>query len=161
MQPGTVLTFGLGEGLFALPVTLVQEILDTRPVSPLPDTPPHLLGVIDVRGTSVAVVDLRQLLSQPPLEDTPDTRFVVLLLEHGGRRLPVALRVDRVIEVSSLDGNRLEPVAGADLLRWNERLIEGLGRRHGAFVTVLRLQGLFDSDGSRTVALLSDRMESA
>lgn len=146
MQPGTVMTFGLGEALFALPVTLVQEILDTRPVSPLPNMPPHLLGVIDVRGTSVAVVDLRRLLGEPAREEAPDTRLVVLLLDHGGERFPVALRVDRVIEVTGLDEGRLEPVAAAELLNWDPRIVAGLGRRNGAFVTVLRGQGLFDPE---------------
>ena len=154
MQPGTVTTFGLGEALFALPVTMVQEILDTRPVSPLPNMPPHLMGVIDVRGASVAVVDLRRLLGEPPREDAPDTRFVVLLLDHDGQPLPVALRVDRVIEVTGLDDGRLEPVAGAALLSWDPRIVAGLGRRNGAFVTVLRTDGLFDRD---VVAALAGR----
>ena len=146
MQPGTMLTFGLGEALFALPVTLVQEILDARPVSTLPNAPPHLLGVIDVRGASVAVVDLRRLLGEPPREEAPDTRLVVLLLDHAGSQLPVALRVDRVIEVTGLDDGGLEPVAGAELLAWDPRMVAGLGRRHGAFVTVLQASGLFDPE---------------
>lgn len=148
MQPGTVMTFGLGDALFGLPVTLVQEILDARPVSALPSAPPHLLGVIDVRGASVAVVDLRRLLGEAPRDDAPDTRFVVLILEQGGRRLPVALRVDRVIEVTGLDDGRLERVAGSELLRWAPRMVAGLGRRNGAFVTVLRTEGLFDDEGA-------------
>lgn len=146
MQPSPVMTFGLGDALFALPVTLVQEILDTRPVSTLPNAPPHLLGVTDVRGASVAVVDLRRLLGEDAREDAPGTRFVVLILEHGGRNLPVALRVDRVIEVTELDDGRLEPVAGSDLLCWDPRMVAGLGRRNGAFVTVLRTDGLFDGE---------------
>lgn len=146
MESGIMMTFGLGDALFALPVTLVQEILDARPVSPLPDAPPHLLGVIDVRGASVAVADLRRLVGAPAREDAPDTRLVVLLLDHGGDRLPVALRVDRVIEVAGLDGDRLEPVASAELLAWDPRMVAGLGRRDGTFVTVLRAAGLFDRE---------------
>lgn len=144
MTTDTLVTFGLGEALFALPVTLVQEILDIRPVSPLPGAPPHLLGVIDVRGTSVPVVDLRRLLGEPPREDAPDTRFVVLFLADGGAARPLALRVDRVIEVAGLDDGRLEPVAEAGLLAWDPRMVAGLGRRGGAFVTVLSTDGLFD-----------------
>jgi purine-binding chemotaxis protein CheW len=41
----TYMTFGLGEALFALPVTLVQEILDVRPVSRMPNAPPHFLAL--------------------------------------------------------------------------------------------------------------------
>ncbi len=144
----TYMTFGLETTLFALPVTLVQEILDTRPVSRLPNAPPACLGLIDVRGRSVTVMDLREILGEPPREDAPDTRFVVLRVEHAGRRIPVALRVDRVIEVTTLDGDRLEPVEGASLLRWDERMVEGIGRRNGDFVTALRLEGLFGRNGT-------------
>ncbi len=152
MEPGIVMTFGLGEAVFALPVTLVQEILDARPVSRLPNAPPHLLGVIDVRGTSVAVADLRHLVGEPPREDAPDTRFVVLLLEHEGECLPVALRVDRVIEVTGLDDDRLDPVAAAGLLAWDPGMVAGLGRRNGTIVTVLRARGLFDREAMAALA---------
>ena len=161
MQPGTVTTFGLGEALFALPVTMVQEILDARPVSPLPNMPPHLLGVIDVRGASVAVVDLRLLLGEPPRDDAADTRFVVLLLERDGQPRPVALRVDRVIEVTGLDDGRMEPVAGAELLSWDPRVVAGLGRRNGAFVTVLRTDGLFDGEMAAALIRRSSGQEAA
>jgi purine-binding chemotaxis protein CheW len=138
------MTFGLGETLLALPVALVQEILDARPVARLPQAPAAVLGLLDVRGTSVTVLDLRRLLQEPPREDAPDTRFVVLHLEHDGQPLALALRVDRVIEVARLDHDRLEPVAAAGLLRWDEHRIQGLGRRNGQFVLVLRLTGLLD-----------------
>jgi purine-binding chemotaxis protein CheW len=102
------------------------------------------MGVIDVRGASVPVVDLRRLLGEPPREDAPDTRFVVLLLTDRGAARPLALRVDRVIEVAGLDDGRLEPVAETGLLAWDPKMVAGLGRRGGAFVTVLSTEGLFD-----------------
>jgi purine-binding chemotaxis protein CheW len=141
-----VVTFGLGDSLFALPVALVQEILDPRPVSRLPNAPPHLLGVTDVRGTSVVVIDLRAYLGEGSRADAPDTRIMVLKLEKEGSALLVALRVDRVIEVTALDDNRLEPLAEAVLLNWDQRMVEGIGRRNGTFVTVLRLAGLFSRE---------------
>lgn len=158
MQIETVMTFGLGDALFGLPVTLVQEIFDPRPVMRLPNSPHYLLGVIDVRGTSVVVVDLRRLLGEEPREDAPDTRIVVLLLEHGGEMLPVALRVDRVIEVADLDTGSLESVSGAGLLDWDQRVVEGIGRRNGAFVMVLRLGALFDRD---VIAAMASRLRPA
>jgi purine-binding chemotaxis protein CheW len=147
-----VVTFGLGSSLFALPVALVQEILDPRPVSRLPNAPAHLLGVTDVRGSSVAVIDLRSFLGEPHRPDEPDTRIMVLKIDKGGNALLIALRVDRVIEVTSLDDNRLEPLAEAAFLNWDERMVEGIGRRNGAFVTVLHLAGLFDRDVMATLA---------
>ncbi|TNC52000.1 chemotaxis protein CheW [Rubellimicrobium rubrum] len=141
-----VVTFGLESSLFGLPVALVQEILDPRPVSRLPHAPSHLMGVTDVRGSSVAVIDLRTYLGEPMRPDAADTRIMVLKLDRDGAALLVALRVDRVIEVTSLDDDRLEPLAEAALLNWDQRMVEGIGRRNGTFVTVLRLAGLFDRD---------------
>lgn len=145
MKAETVVTFGMGEELFALPVAAVREILDPPRLSRLPGAPEHVLGLIDVRGASVAVVDLRLLLGQPPREDTQDTRIVVLNVERGGRRHVVALRTDRVIEVAELDEGRHEPLAEAELLHWDERVVAGIGRRGGAFVTVLDLDRMFDA----------------
>jgi len=161
MQDGPVVTFGMGDSLFALPVALVQEILDPRPVSRLPNSPQHLLGVIDVRGNSVAVIDLRSLLGEPPREDHADTRIMVLQIDEDGGdadALHVALRVDRVIEVTGLDDGRLEPLAVAAFIDWDQRMLEGIGRRNGTFVAVLRVQGLFDRE---VIAGLAARPHSA
>ena len=152
MRSDTVVTIGIGEALFALPVSLVQEILDPRPVSPLPRAPSHLLGLVDVRGVSVAVVDLRRLLSEPDRADAADTRIIVLRFESGGRDLALALRVDRVIEVTMLDEGRLDPLAESRMLHWDERMVAGIGRRNGAFVTQLSLDGMFDPEVLQAVA---------
>jgi purine-binding chemotaxis protein CheW len=151
----------MGDSLFALPVALVQEILDPQPVSRLPNSPQYLLGVIDVRGSSVAVVDLRALLGEPAREEQADTRIMVLHLgqrgnEAGPRHL--ALRVDRVIEVTALDEGRLEPLAEAAFIDWDQRMVEGIGRRNGAFVAVLRVEGLFDRDVIAALAARSPPM---
>ena len=169
MQDGPVVTFGMGESLFALPVALVQEILDPRPVSRLPNSPRHLLGVMDVRGQSVAVVDLRALMGELPREDQSDTRIMVLQIDKGGPgggTLHVALRVDRVIEVTRLDDGRLEPLAEAAFLDWNLREVEGIGRRNGSLVAVLRAEGLLDRDmvgdlAARPGEALGARLEQA
>lgn len=142
---GQVVTLGIGDERFAVPVGRVQEILDRRRITRIPNAPAHVMGVIDVRGTGVSVVDLRAILGLPRAEDDDATRIVVLWIETGGRRAQVALRTDRVFEVAELDDGRIEPVPEADLLRWDNRLIGGIGRRHGAFVTLIDLDRLFES----------------
>ena len=143
----TVVTFGLADTLFALPVAPVVEILDVRPITPLPRTPAHLLGLIDRRGASVPVIDLRRLLGRPDCDDAPDTRIIVLGLRgDGDADHSVGLRVDQVIEVTELDEAVTRPLAEADLLKWHESMVAGIGRRDGAFVTVLDVEGLFADD---------------
>jgi purine-binding chemotaxis protein CheW len=136
---------GCGEELFALPVARVQEILDLCPITRLPHAPPHLLGLIDVRGESVAVADLRRLLGQTPAPDSSATRIIVLWLALPDTRRMVALKTDRVIEVADLDPGGLDPVPEKGMFNWDDRLIAGIGRRNGRFIAVLDLERMFQN----------------
>jgi purine-binding chemotaxis protein CheW len=134
-------TLGVAEELFAAPVEKVQEILDMRPLARLPQAPDTLLGMIDVRGQGVPVVDLRLTLGLPAAPDTENTRIIVLALDGAGGDHRLGLRADRVFEVTVLDQNELDPppaIGGS----WPGRCIAGLGRRNGRFVTVLDLERL-------------------
>lgn len=140
-------TLGVAEEIFAAPVEKVQEILDMRPIARLPQAPANLLGMIDVRGQGVPVLDLRLTLGLEPKPDTENTRIVVLALAGQSGETRVGLRTDRVYEVTVLDEPALDapPTIGGR----TARNIVGIGRRNGAFVTVLDLEHLLGSiDGS-------------
>jgi purine-binding chemotaxis protein CheW len=140
-EPVQYVTLGVADELFAAPVGKVQEILDMRPIARLPQAPAALLGMIDVRGDGVPVVDLRLTLGLPPAADTENTRIIVLALEGRSGPLRLGLRADRVFEVTLLDDETLDPppaVSGD----WSGRCIAGIGRRDGRFVTVLDLERL-------------------
>jgi purine-binding chemotaxis protein CheW len=134
-------TLGISKEIFAAPVERVREILDMRPIARLPQAPPNLLGMIDVRGQGVPVLDLRLTLGIEPAGDNENTRIVVLVVDTGKGEMTVGLRTDRVFEVTVLDEDRLDPppaVKGS----WSGDCIAGIGRRNGNFVTVLDLDRL-------------------
>lgn len=136
-------TLGVGEELFAAPVERVQEILELRPIARLPKAPANLLGMIDLRGQGIPVADLRRTLDMAEAPDTHNTRIVVLKVCPAGRpETTLALKTDRVFEVTVLDEDALDPPPeiGAG---WQVRAIAGIGRRNGAFVSVLDLDQLF------------------
>ncbi|MDT8856026.1 chemotaxis protein CheW [Paracoccaceae bacterium Fryx2] len=141
-----VLTLGVGDDLFAVPVTRVQEILDLQRVSRLPNAPRHLLGVIDVRGEGVPVVDMRALLGLAPVPDTEANRIVVLWVMAGEERAVVAIKADRVFEVTALDSAALTPLPQNRLLRWEQQMVVGISRVNGAFFTVLDIDRMFDAE---------------
>ena len=60
-------TFGLGAEVFAVPVTLVREILDYRETFRIPGGPDYLLGLTDMRGEGVTTIDLRLRLGLSPV----------------------------------------------------------------------------------------------
>jgi purine-binding chemotaxis protein CheW len=134
-------TLGVAGELFAAPVEMVQEILDMRPVAALPQAPTNLLGMIDVRGEGIPVLDLRLTLGIPAAEDTENTRIVVLRVAAETNSLKVGLRTDRVFEVTVLDSEILDPPPAING-NWRGRAVAGIGRRNGAFVTVLDLDQL-------------------
>jgi purine-binding chemotaxis protein CheW len=135
-------TLGVASELLATPVERVQEILEMRPISRLPHAPAGFLGMIDVRSQGVPVVDLRVKLGFEPAPDTENTRIVVLTVRSGDEELTLGLKADRVFEVTVLDEDHLDPPPRIGS-GWTSQAIAGIGRRNGAFVTVLDLEGLF------------------
>jgi len=148
-------TLGIAEERFAVPVERVREILQVQPVARMPNAPPYFLGMIDVRGQGVPVVDLRLKLGLDEARETENTRIIVLQVVVDGHDLTLGLKTDRVFEITALDGDRLEPPPEIGT-RWRSDCIAGIGRRNGAFVTVFDLSRLF---AVTEVAFIAPSME--
>jgi purine-binding chemotaxis protein CheW len=139
------LTFGIENERFALPVERVREVLDVRPCSRLPQSPDFVLGLIDVRGESLVVVDLRLRFGIPAAAATNRTRIIVVEAVVAGAKLGLGLMADCVFAVSDLDGAALEPPPSIGQ-RWRAECVVGVGREGGRFVVALDLDALIDSD---------------
>jgi purine-binding chemotaxis protein CheW len=144
---GQFVTLGIDREVFAVPVETVLEILDMRTLFRVPEAPPHLAGLIDVRGRGVPVIDLRIKLGLPGLEVTDGTRIMVLEVPVTGRQLVLGLVADRVFEVAPLDDGRIDPPPDIGS-RWNSDYIRGVGRRGDNFVVVFDLARLFSDDAA-------------
>ena len=144
-------TLGIEHEVFAVPVDIVQEILDMRPVCRMPEAPAHVAGLIDVRGRAVPVIDLRVRLGLPAVAATPNTRILVLDVTVRAHHLAMGLIADRVFEVTSLDAGTIGPPPDIGT-GWRCEYISGVGRRGDDFVIILDLSRLLSSD---EVALLS------
>ena len=139
------MTFGIDREIFAIPVALVQEILDLQPISRLPRAPDYLLGLMDVRGTGLPIIDLRIKLGLKSIEPTNRTR--VIILESAGESLPAVrprhgLRPSRS-PTSAASNSRRHRRSGA---KWRSDCVTGIGRRGDDFVIVLDLERLIASD---------------
>ena len=145
-------TLGIGRELFGIPVEAVLEIIDLREMFRVPDAPAYLAGLIDVRNRSVPVVDLRVKLGLPAAAPTETTRIMVLEIAAAGRQLVIGLIADRVFEVASVDGGRLEPPPDIGT-RWRSDYIRGVGRRGDSFVVIFDLERLFSSDDAAFIGV--------
>jgi purine-binding chemotaxis protein CheW len=145
-------TLAIDQEVFAVPVEAVLEILDMRPMFRIPDAPAYLAGLIDVRGRSVPVVNLRLRLGLPVVAPTEHTRILVLEAPIDGRSITLGLIADRVFEVTSLDRGAIE--APPDIgMKWRSEHIRGVGRRNDGFVVVFDLTKLFATEGELLISV--------
>lgn len=96
------LTFRLGEQEFGVPIQQVQGIQGWDKVTEIPETPPHVLGVIDLRGTVVPIIDLRRRLGFQQCEFGTTTVVIVVKVEDEGTERTYGLVVDAVSEVCDI-----------------------------------------------------------
>lgn len=115
-----LVVFAAGGELYGLTIQQVREVVPAASyhITPVPLTPPHVRGVMNLRGRVVPVMDLRVRLGLPPAPVTPATRIVMVEGEPG----TVGMVVDRVVEVLWVDGSDVQPPSpvvaqgGADFL---------------------------------------------
>lgn len=88
--------FTIGEDTYTLPVEMLTEIIIPQKIFPVPTTPPQVLGVINLRGNIVPIVDIRHVLDLPKTTHPTQTAIV----RHG--QMVVGLMVDSVTEVASV-----------------------------------------------------------
>jgi purine-binding chemotaxis protein CheW len=105
-----MLTFALDSESYGVDIQRVQEIRGWSPVRHIPEAPHHVLGVLDLRGTIVPIVDLRALIGLSGMEATTTTVIIVLSVEtDNGSRL-FGIVVDRVSDVADVSEQSLRPV---------------------------------------------------
>ncbi len=112
---------------YGLELLKVQEVVLPTALLPLRGTPPAMLGVMNLRGQVVPVLDLGVHLGLPPQPSAPATRFVVL--EDKGEIL--GLRVSAVEDVATLAEHEVEAPDEARLGRLHSRLFRGVARQSG------------------------------
>ncbi|MBK8575222.1 MAG: purine-binding chemotaxis protein CheW [Elusimicrobia bacterium] len=114
---GKFLTFFLEKEEYGFEILKVHEIITLLPVTPVPRMPAHLLGVINLRGKIIPVVDLRLKLGLPPIKNQD---CIIIVRAHN---IEVGVSVDRVSEVTNIADKDIEEVpsfgegvTGEDLL---------------------------------------------
>ncbi|HAT10909.1 MAG TPA: chemotaxis protein CheW [Planctomycetes bacterium] len=104
----TYLTFALGEETFALSILRIREIIGIIGITPMPGMPPHVRGVLDLRGKVIPVVDLRCRLGFTPVPDRKRTCIVIVQVGNLADAILVGLVVDRVCDVRDIPPSAIE-----------------------------------------------------
>lgn len=104
-----VLTFSLGREVYGVDILRVKEIRGWSPVTRIPQSPPAVLGVLNLRGAVVPIIDMRVRFALPAAEFTPVTVIIVLSLrtESGVRECGIV--VDNVKDVVDITPDAVRP----------------------------------------------------
>ena len=103
------LTFILGNQEYGVEILKVQGIQGWGNVTSMPNTPEYLLGVINLRGAIVPIVDLRKMFNLARAEFNAVTVVIVVKVNFGAHERTVGLVVDAVSEVYNITSNELNP----------------------------------------------------
>ncbi len=136
------LTFELDKEIFAIDVSQVKEVLDFTKITKIPRTPDFMLGVINLRGSVVPVIDIRKKFGMNISEITINTCIIVLEIEYDNELLTIGAIADSVKEVFELEPKDIEPAPKIGT-KMNIEFIKGMGKRNDDFVIILDINKIF------------------
>jgi purine-binding chemotaxis protein CheW len=134
-------TFRLENESYGINVMQVQEVLRYTEIAPVPGAPPYVLGIINLRGNVVTVIDTRSRFALPNAETTDQTRIVIIEAESQ----VVGILVDAVAEVVYLRQSEIEttPNVGNDE---SAKFIQGVCHKNDELLILVDLEKLMSDE---------------
>jgi len=129
--------FVVGEEEFAVPILSIQEIIKPIEWTRVPFVPNYVLGVFNLRGNVLPLIDLRKKFSTPAAEIDENTRFIVMKIKGED----VAFVIDRLTSAIRIPKKEILPPP--ETYNNEDDIIEGVGRlKDGRIITILKVDNL-------------------
>lgn len=142
-------TFRLAEETYGINVMMVQEVLRYTEIAPVPGAPDYVLGIINLRGNVVTVIDTRLRFGLDPSEVTDATRIMIIEAEQQ----VIGIMVDSVAEVVYLQQSEVETAPNVG----NEetaRFIQGVCNKNNELLILVELNKLMTEEEWSEVAAI-------
>lgn len=157
-QTNQYLTFRLGEEIFALEIGKVREVLDFSAVTKVPQTPPFMRGVINLRGSVVPVMDMNLKFGRPDTEKTVNTCIIIAEVTVDGENTIVGALADSVQEVLDMEPGQIEPAPKIGT-KLNTEFIKGMGKADDTFIMILDIDKVFSVEEMGQIGTSSQTAE--
>ena len=140
-QPRQYSTFYVSDLFFGIDVLNVQEVLRYTEIAPVPGAPSYVLGIINLRGNVVTVIDTRQRFGLMPTEVNDNTRIVIIEAD----KQVVGIMVDSVAEVVYLRQSEVEtaPNVGNDE---SAKFIQGVCNKNNELLILVELDKMMSEE---------------
>lgn len=140
------LTFSLGIEKFAIPVDRVQEIVEFGQVTKIPNAPEHMLGIINLRGRVLPLLDTRLKLGLTATERTQRTRVLVLeIADEHDRNLQLGAMVDVAREVVEISDKDIQDAPEVENLKTSAP-ITGIVNNNGEITMIMDIGKVFTTE---------------
>jgi purine-binding chemotaxis protein CheW len=132
--------FVIGEEEYAIPILNIVEIIKPIEFTRVPSVPEYVLGVFNIRGSVIPLIDLRRRFNLEPMNNTGDTRYIVMKGEDN----TAGFVIDRLTEAIRIKSNRIDPAP--DNGAGDKGMIYGIGKRDDSMLTILKVESLLKRD---------------
>lgn len=135
------ISFTIGAEEYGIDIMAIREIKGWVPATHLPETPPYMRGVIDLRGTIVPILDLRSRFGGQATDAS--ARHVIMVVAMGAT--VAGILVDAVADILAVDETDIQPVPQMDRAA-ADAFVSGLVTVNGRMVAILDLAHVFDAN---------------
>jgi purine-binding chemotaxis protein CheW len=138
-----VVAFSVGDGEYALDIMRIKEIINPVAITAVPKAPSFIEGVIELRGAILPIVDMRKRFDLAATAATRATKFLIVAIEIGGRRMIVGLIVDGVSEPIRVARDQVRPAPA--LATAEAAYFTGVVHHSGRILMVLDLDAILST----------------
>lgn len=148
-REGKYLTFTLGTEEYGIGILKIKEIIGMMPITPVPRTPEHVKGVVNLRGKVIPVVDLRLRFGMEAIPYTERTCIIVVETTGALGKLQIGIVVDAVSEVLNIKGDETEdtPTFGTNV---DTQFILGIAKTEGGVKILLDIDSVLCAEDIST-----------
>ena len=133
-----MVVFKLLKEEFAIEVTSVESIIKFQAITKIPHAPDFVVGVTNLRGNIVPVINLNKRLELPQTEQDEETRIIVVILKDS----KVGMVVDGVTQVIEIEESEIEPTPTVTM-SIDSSFIRGIVKIESQLVILLNLEKVF------------------
>jgi purine-binding chemotaxis protein CheW len=144
-REGKYLTFSLADEEYGIGILKVKEIIGMIAITAVPQTPPHVRGVINLRGKVIPVIDLRLKFGLPAMAYTERTCIIVIEIAKNTSHLLIGILVDSVSEVLNIKGVDIEDTPNFGT-RLNTDYILGMAKSGGKIKILLDIDRVMNAE---------------
>jgi len=145
-REGKYLTFNLDEEQYGIGILKIKEIIGMMPITPVPQTPEYVKGVINLRGKVIPVVDLRLKFGMDAMDYNERTSIIVVEIKGETGTVMIGIVVDSVSEVLNIKAEDIEdtPTFGTT---FDSDYILGMAKMDGGVKILLDIDKVLSSQG--------------